>query len=47
VALAFKAVGLLPEDFNPKNFLPVDVTGVDIDGAPRLICPTLYQILPN
>lgn len=47
VAEAFKSVGLLPADFNARDFLPVDVTGVDIDGAPRLICPTLYQLLPN
>ena len=37
VARAWQAVGILPQEVNPKNVLPIDFFGNDADGMERLV----------
>ncbi len=42
VALIYQKIGLIPPDKDPRNVLPVDFLGVDVDGIPRLVDLPLY-----
>lgn len=42
VGNVYQLIGVLPKHFDPRDVLPVDFFGYDIDGIPALVAPPIY-----